>query len=374
MTAYLAHIVANAHISRLSLVGLAKNVGKTTTTNHLVATLLGEQLYRADELALTSLGLDGEAIDALTGLPKPRYVPEAGMLVATTATLLLQAESEGARIERLRQLPGRTALGAVLLARIQHPGRIIIAGPTLLRDLRGALDQLHTYGARLGIVDGAINRLGAAAPGITDACILCTGASLARTPELAARRTVDALARLSIQQSTWADAYRKYHAQQRLLLFSPERHGTENLHSSGSTAPAGTVEPADEARWIAGQIDTHDHPVCFLRGALTEELSRALLAALPPHFTNAQGELVVEDGTKVFCHSVTLQRLAARGLMVRVARSIRVLAMTLNPYTPEYACTPRRLLDALLKELPEFYPPLIDVVSGMFHARDDVTS
>ena len=134
MTAYLAHIVANAHISRLSLVGLAKNVGKTTTTNHLVATLLGEQLYRADELALTSLGLDGEAIDALTGLPKPRYVPEAGMLVATTATLLLQAESEGARIERLRQLPGRTALGAVLLARIQHPGRIIIAGPTLLRE------------------------------------------------------------------------------------------------------------------------------------------------------------------------------------------------------------------------------------------------
>src|SRR5438067_2632042 len=71
MTAYLAHIVANAHISRLSLLGLAKNVGKTTTPNHLVATLLGEHLYRSDELALTSLGLDGEAIDALTGFPKP---------------------------------------------------------------------------------------------------------------------------------------------------------------------------------------------------------------------------------------------------------------------------------------------------------------
>ena len=93
MTAYLAHIVANAHISRLSLVGLAKNVGKTTTTNHLLATLLDKQLYRADELALTSLGLDGEASDALTGLPKPRYVPEAGILVATTADLLLQAVS-----------------------------------------------------------------------------------------------------------------------------------------------------------------------------------------------------------------------------------------------------------------------------------------
>src|SRR5947207_9798332 len=111
MLRQLAYIVVQARIARLVLIVLAKNVGKTTTTNHLLATLLGEQLYRADELALTSLGLDGEAIDALTGLPKPRYVPEAGMLVATTAALLLQAESEGARIERLHQLPGRTALG-----------------------------------------------------------------------------------------------------------------------------------------------------------------------------------------------------------------------------------------------------------------------
>src|SRR6266571_8493255 len=109
MTAYLAHMVAQAHISRLALIGLAKNVGKTTATNHLLETLIGENLYRAEELALTSLGLDGEATDALTGLPKPRYVPQAGLLVATAANLLLQAESEGAQVERLLQLPGRTA-------------------------------------------------------------------------------------------------------------------------------------------------------------------------------------------------------------------------------------------------------------------------
>lgn len=363
MTAHLARIVANAHIARLSLVGLAKNVGKTTATNHLLKTLLDEQLYRADELSLTSLGLDGEATDALTGLPKPRYLPEAGMLVATTADLLLQAESEDAQIERLCQLPGRTALGPVMLARIQRPGRVIIAGPTLLRDLRRALERLQSYGARLGIVDGAINRLGAAAPTITDACILCTGASVAASPELAASRTADAFARLSIQQSTWADAYRNYHPQLRLLLFSPD-HFT---YFSGST------EPADEAGWITEQMNMHEQPVYFLHGALTEELSRALLAALPQHAIGQSAELVVEDGTKIFCHSVTLQRLAARGLSVRVASPIRVLALTLNPYTPDYACTPQRLLDALLKELPERYPPLIDVVSGLFHSQDDVT-
>src|SRR5207248_6272098 len=135
MTTLLAQIITHARISRLALIGLAKNVGKTTTTNHLLAALLNEGFYGARELALTSLGLDGEATDAMTGLPKPRYVPQAGLLVATTLDLLLRAESEGTQVERLLQLPGRTALGPVILARILRPGRVIIAGPTLLHDL-----------------------------------------------------------------------------------------------------------------------------------------------------------------------------------------------------------------------------------------------
>jgi hypothetical protein len=63
--ARLAHIVASANIQRLSLVGLSKNAGKTTATNQLLETLLGENLYRADKLAITSLGLDGEATDVV---------------------------------------------------------------------------------------------------------------------------------------------------------------------------------------------------------------------------------------------------------------------------------------------------------------------
>src|SRR5260370_1535189 len=142
MTAQRASIIARANIGRLSLVGLSKNVGKTTTTSHLLETLLGERLYRAQELALTSLGLDGEATDALTGLPKPRYIPQAGLLVATTADLLRQAEHEGAQIERLQQLPGRTALGPVILARVLQPRRLLISRPPLLGNLPRSLDPL----------------------------------------------------------------------------------------------------------------------------------------------------------------------------------------------------------------------------------------
>ena len=360
----LARMVAEARISRLSLVGLSKNVGKTTATNALLQALLDEHLYEASELALTSLGLDGEAVDALTGLPKPRYVPQAGLLVATTGDLLRQAEGEGARFERLQQLPGRTALGPVFLARVKQPGKVVIAGPMLLRDLRATLDRFGTFGVKLGIVDGAINRLGAAAPAITDACILCVGASVAATPELAARRSVDVFKRLVTPRSIHSDAYmnEKLQTQARLLRFSPNR--TESQPASYD----GRAEPEDEARWIVDQMrnDKEDTVVCFLHGALTEELTRALLACLARQISARQAELVVEDATKIFCHPVTLSRLAARGLNVRVARSMHVLAITMNPYTPEYSCTPQHFLDTLSRELPECCPPVIDVVSDIF--------
>lgn len=356
----LASIVANAGISRLALIGLAKNAGKTTAANHLLAALLQQGHYAPRELALTSLGLDGEAVDAMTGLPKPRYVPAAGVLVVTALELLRQAEREGARVEYLRKLPGRTALGPVALARILHPGQVVIAGPTLLRDVRSALDAAQALGARLGIIDGAINRTGAAAPAVSDACIVCTGASVAATPELVARRTVDVLRRLSVQRSSWADAYRKQAPRARVSLFMSDKREQPLISFSETDRIA---EPGNEASWIARQAGENRHAVFFLHGALTEELSRALLAQQAGY---NDAELVVEDGTKIFCHAVVLQRLAERGLDVRVAAPIRLLALTINPFTPEYTCTPALLLDALAKALPQDERlPIFDVVSGV---------
>lgn len=359
MSVSLAQLVTEAKIRSLSLIGLSKNVGKTTTTNHLLETLVGEKYYRSDELALTSLGLDGETVDALTGLPKPRYVPRAGLLVATTAELLLRAESVGAQVERLVQLAGRTPLGPVIVARILHPGRVIIAGPTLLHDLRNAINQLEKLGARLSIVDGAINRLGAAAPVITNACIVCTGTSAAATPEHVARRTADVLRRLSIQQTQFIDAYRKHTSQSRLLMFTINGDGTTITYYEGD------IEPLHEAVWIAKYMQISHRPIFILHGAFTEELSRALLAKLPKKFSpDYGGELIVEDATRIFCHSVVLQHLSERGLDIRVANPIRILALTANPYTPEYLCSSQHLLDVLARELSSSCPPIFDVMSG----------
>ncbi len=70
-------IIAGSGSRSLAVVGLVKNAGKTTVVNALMANC--DHLF-----GLTSLGLDGERTDHLTGLAKPSITPPAGTLVATT--------------------------------------------------------------------------------------------------------------------------------------------------------------------------------------------------------------------------------------------------------------------------------------------------
>ncbi|HYB02293.1 MAG TPA: hypothetical protein VED37_18870 [Ktedonobacteraceae bacterium] len=360
MSMSLAKIVAGAKIRSLALIGLSKNVGKTTTTNYLLETLISEKHCRSDELALTSLGLDGEATDALTGLPKPRYVPQPGLMIATAEELLLLAEGEGTQFQRLKRLSCRTALGPVTIARVLRPGRVTVSGPTLLHDLRHAIDQLGGLGANLIVVDGAINRVGAAAPTITNACIVCTGASAGATPELVARRTADVVRRLSMQQTSYVDRFGVLPLESRLCMSIVEDEEVVTDRYYGNNTPL------DESRWIVKHMLTAQKPVFVLDGALTDELARTLLAEL--HKVDAidhRAELAVENATRVFCHSSVIKRLYDRGLEIRVLNPIRILAITANPFTPEYLCSSQHLLESLVKALPESRPPIIDVMSGL---------
>jgi len=52
----------------VGIAGTAKNTGKTTTTSAIL-----DELYNMEiPIGLTSIGYDGEEIDNITRLPKPR--------------------------------------------------------------------------------------------------------------------------------------------------------------------------------------------------------------------------------------------------------------------------------------------------------------
>ncbi|HZW04217.1 MAG TPA: hypothetical protein VFF68_09840, partial [Anaerolineaceae bacterium] len=157
----------------IGFAGTAKNTGKTTTASAVLQAAHGAGRI----VALTSIGYDGEAVDTVTGLPKPRYFLPAGVLVATTDRCLA-AGSAGCEI--LAGTGITTILGEIRLARVTQPGLVLLAGPNRRADLERVLAALAASGAALTLVDGALNRLVplSAAGGL----VLSTGAALHVAP------------------------------------------------------------------------------------------------------------------------------------------------------------------------------------------------
>ncbi len=160
----------------IGFAGTAKNTGKTTA----LTAVAGEATRAGLRLALTSIGMDGEAKDNVTGLPKPRVYVPAGALVATAIPFEAGAPPTAtpavlATLELLSVTPFRSPLGPIAIYRVLHPGLTVLAGPLVAAELRLVLDSLRAEGTDLALVDGAVNRL--APLSVVDQMVLSTGAA-----------------------------------------------------------------------------------------------------------------------------------------------------------------------------------------------------
>jgi predicted GTPase len=152
----------------LGILGTSKNTGKTTTTSALLEIANNKNL----SVGITSIGYDGEDIDNITGLPKPRIFARKGILVATTNRCL---KAGTAKIEKLEETSFSTPLGNIVIGKIIEEGLIVVAGPNKGNELSVTLDKLKILGNELILVDGALNRIVPLMK--TDALILTTGAA-----------------------------------------------------------------------------------------------------------------------------------------------------------------------------------------------------
>jgi len=152
----------------IGFAGTAKNTGKTTTALEVLSQCSAAGL----RCALTSIGFDGENLDHVTGLPKPRYHVPAGTQIAT-AQKLLAGGSARLSIHAITKI--QTILGSVVLAEVDEPGTVVLAGPNRQVDLTAILELFQKTGAEVTLVDGALNRL---VPLIgADSLVLSTGAA-----------------------------------------------------------------------------------------------------------------------------------------------------------------------------------------------------
>jgi hypothetical protein len=155
----------------IAVVGTSKNAGKTVAVAAICAALQAE----GTPFGLASIGRDGEAIDALEGIAKPRFFLRPGALLATAATLLPRHPA----VEVIELRAERGALGQIALARVRAPGYFEIAGPSSASASRRIAQRL-TELAGFAVIDGAVDRIAALRD--SDAAIVVAVGASAATP------------------------------------------------------------------------------------------------------------------------------------------------------------------------------------------------
>jgi hypothetical protein len=323
----------------LSIIGMCKNAGKTTVLNRIIYELRDEGLT----LALTSIGRDGEAIDVVTGTSKPGIFIYENTLVATAQDML-------ALCDVTREIVGTTGystpLGDVVLFRARSDGNVQLAGPSMTAQLIALAERFAALGADMTVIDGALSRKSLCAPAVSEATVLCTGASYSRNISAVVEDTAFAAKLLTLpRQTLWSEAEI---ADERAPKIRMRRKNGEAVPLPENTALADALRSPDYAG-IAG---------VYVSGALTEALLRPVLQS----GAKIEGvEFAALDGSKLLFPRDVSDKLALRGARLSVARPVRVAAVTVNPVSAYgYDMDPAELL-ARMREAVDV--PVMDVMN-----------
>lgn len=137
----------------IGVIGTAKNTGKTTTLSYILKQLI----ERGSNICLTGIGYDGEEIDNITNLPKPRLFLEQNTFVATSEKCLHNSD---AKFDIIEETSFTTALGKIFLIKITKPGLMVIAGPNTKNGLRELINIVRERtNCDVMLVDGSLNRI-----------------------------------------------------------------------------------------------------------------------------------------------------------------------------------------------------------------------
>ena len=342
----LAELIAPAR--RLSFVGLAKNTGKTEALN----CALRELREAGRTVGVSSVGRDGEERDVIDiRIAKPGIDLPAGSLVATTDALLGAC---AVAHETLVHTDFRTPLGRVAVARLLAAGRVAVAGPSAVEDVRAVADAMLAHGAEQVLIDGAAERRAASCPAVSDGLVMSTGAVLHEEIEQVVSRTRDAV---DLAQLT--ELSDRSEIDQPIRAIAESRTGNVLVGESPDRPVAlrprlGLTGTAYELGMLLHANPTARHLI--LRGAVCEPFLRGLVRAA--HGRELQ--LTVADSTKVFLLRRSYRWFEHHGISIRVRAPIRLRALTVSPPAPQSHSFDSRYLRALLTDaIPDV--PIIDV-------------
>ncbi|MEG0291637.1 MAG: hypothetical protein RR495_00185 [Anaerovoracaceae bacterium] len=323
----------------ISIVGMAKNAGKTTALNYLIEEAMDEGVI----LGVTSTGRDGESTDLVTGTDKPRVFLDEGTIVSVPTQLYELAD---AGLEIIKMTDFRSSIGQIMLCRVVASGYVQIAGPVASSDTKKLTEEMLKLGAEIVIIDGAIDRKSVASPDISDAIIMSTGAVLSRSMKRVVNETAHVVGLFNLpklEDEYLTKTIEEFRGEERILVMGSESVDVLNLKTG-----------LNGSRTINDSIK-EDTKYIYIPGAFTKSVIADLLPSKMKQVT-----FIVKDPTKIFIDSVSFPQLLKKGLKVVVLENIKVAAITVNPSAPSgYCFDHKELVEQMQEKTPNI--PVIDV-------------
>mgnify|MGYP000017346732 CR=1 FL=1 len=328
----------------VSIVGMGKNCGKTVALNHIINEAMGKNLT----LGLISTGRDGESKDLVTETEKPSIYVDEGTLVTTTTKLLPLSD---ATIEIMEVTDYSTSLGEVLIGRAVYGGHIQIAGPQSAIGIKDVSERLLKRGADMVLVDGAIDRKSSAAPSVSQAVILSTGAVVNRDMNRVIEETVHLVNLFNIpalEDSKVLSLTDDFLDKGKIAIVD-ESYRANMLQIKSALNSAKTI----------GENIKPDSRYVIIPGSLTSSMVEDMITYLNKY----QVHIVVPDATKIFIPPQQWQRFMKMGMSIKVRNPINLVAITLNPYSPEgYYFNPEKFLTEMRSYIKNV--PVVDLLLG----------
>ena len=310
------HAVQVGGLRCVAVMGMTKNTGKTVTLNHLMRHAHAQHRV----LGLSSIGRDGEERDQVYHFDKPPVQVHAGCLVATATGTLQRAQ---ARLKVLGATGIGSPMGEIVIARVSEPGDMEVAGPSRSVEQVRVMGLLRQCGADLVLLDGALGRSHHASPSVADGVVLATGAALGGGMGDVIRKTDERLTLLTLP-GVAADWHTR-------LQPTMQSGGVSLWSDAGECLWHETIATLNADAELAQRLQAHAADVVAVSGAVGRRLWQVLMRAAA---ARPQMRLVVQDGTRLFVDAHAIAAFRRLGAEVLAWRGIRMLGLTLNPFSP----------------------------------------
>lgn len=310
-------IVKENNSKTISFIGMAKNVGKTTALN----ILLKECFHNKFNVGIASIGRDGEDIDAITGMKKPKIWAARDTIIAAAKEAIIRSNIS---MEILEDTGFTSSLGQIYVVKVKRAGYAEIATTPSINKMKQIIKIMNRFGAELVLVDGALDRASSAAPEMTDSTILSTGASLHPNLETVVLKTTARVQQLTIPP-----------LKKDKKLLSPV--SINNILNASTSLIFGKDEEAvtpmdkisfDYEKQLLNFIKKQQIHAIYIKGAVVENLLNFFIANRR-QLQNTP--LIIDRGTNVLVdYRCWSKYLLAHGY-IRTINPINLLGITCNP-------------------------------------------